>query len=395
MSKTVIRITPYGGFDIAGLESWLAALAAKGLHFSATAGPLTVFERGEPKTLQIHLEPIRGAVREDPELNAIYEEGGWHYLGIFRGAFFAFSTDDPQAQAHTDPETLGYSLGRFFRQKLMGGLLLAGLGVLLLGMYANGVRDLSWWLQYFPVERLSDGKTLPFLLAALGLFLLVLSYLLGLVQLTRYRRSVRAGKAFRSRRGGGWMALAGLLILAPVVINSVQLYLGMDYGVCSLEDSGAVTLTDLEGEDFRLSGDYMYNMDRISHGGTLLQPEHWGFRQYGAFSQYGDIGPNDVSHLETYAVRYPLEGLAELRAEELSAGRTNGLEAYRDLEPVSGLDQALYARREGWTAENGREFLPGGMLILRRGGTVLHVDYYGEQDLRAHLPQFAAFMEQL
>lgn len=31
MSKT--RLCPYGGFDIPGLEGWLTAMAAKGLHF--------------------------------------------------------------------------------------------------------------------------------------------------------------------------------------------------------------------------------------------------------------------------------------------------------------------------------------------------------------------------
>ena len=41
MSKTVIRITPVGGFDIPGLENWFAVMAGKGLRFSMTTGPLT------------------------------------------------------------------------------------------------------------------------------------------------------------------------------------------------------------------------------------------------------------------------------------------------------------------------------------------------------------------
>ena len=43
MSKTVIRITPVGGFDIPGLENWFAVMAGKGLRFSMTTGPLTIF----------------------------------------------------------------------------------------------------------------------------------------------------------------------------------------------------------------------------------------------------------------------------------------------------------------------------------------------------------------
>ena len=42
-----------------------------------------------------------------------------------------------------------------------------------------------------------------------------------------------------------------------------------------------------------------------------------------------------------------------------------------------------------------RVFLPGGMLILRRGNTVLFADYYGEQNLTEHLEQFAAMLERL
>lgn len=81
MSKTVIRITPVGGFDIPGLENWFAVMAGKGLRFSMTTGPLTIFEKTAQQTVQIHLEPIRGAVNDDPELNALYEDAGWHYWG--------------------------------------------------------------------------------------------------------------------------------------------------------------------------------------------------------------------------------------------------------------------------------------------------------------------------
>ena len=47
MSRTVIRVTPVGGFDIPELERWLAAMSKKGLRFSMTAGLLTVFERAD------------------------------------------------------------------------------------------------------------------------------------------------------------------------------------------------------------------------------------------------------------------------------------------------------------------------------------------------------------
>lgn len=400
MSKTTIRVTPFGGFDIPGLESWLAAMAAKGFRFTMTTGPLSFFDRDEARTVQVHLEPIQGSTDENPELNAIYEEAGWQYWGMFRGSFYVYASPDLEARAHTDPDTLDYALKKFFRQKLVGGVLLLLANVLLLGLYWQGSPweiDLLWF-QYYPVETLSNGTTIPFLLAGLGFLLIDLSYLLGLGHLMRYRRAVHSGGKARGHRGVGWLLAAGLLVLLPVLINTVQLFSGTDYRPYDLEGSGFVTLTDIEGEDFRLSGDFSYNPDYISHGGTLLDPEHWYFRQYGSFRQ--DQSPSDVPHLEIFIVRYPLKMLAEMRAEEWSRQKINDSGDYEALASDYGLDEIHYAPREGRTHINEltgeeRVFLPGGIFILRRGHTVLFADYYGEQDLTAHLEHFADMLEGL
>ena len=39
--------------------------------------------------------------------------------------------------------------------------------------------------------------------------------------------------------------------------------------------------------------------------------------------------------------------------------------------------------------------LPGGILVLRRGATVLFADYYGEQDLSEHIEHFAQMLMDL
>ena len=400
MSKTAVRVIPYGGFDIPGLEGWLARLAGRGLRYGTTLGPLACFERVEPARVQVHLEPIQGPAAENPELNALYEAAGWDYWGLFRNEFFVYATADLAAEAHTDLEALDWALRRFFRQKLVGGLLLAFFNFLLLGFYWDGATwDIDWTdLRYFPVETLSDGVTIPFFLCLLGLLLLDLAYLLGLAHLARYRRAVGRGGKPRGRRGLGWLAAAGTLLLVLPVLNFFQMFFGQDYRPYDLEGSGFVTLAELEGEGFRLSGDLMYNMDYISHGGTLLDPESWYFQQYASFRQ--DQSPNDVPRLEVRAVRYPLEVLAQLRGEELSRVLTNNSDDWVDLGPVEGADQAFFARREAWTHTSEitgetRYFLPGGELILRRGDTVLYADYYGEQDLPDHLDAFVRTLNSL
>ena len=397
MSKTVFRITPVGGFDIPGLEHWFATMAGKGLRFSMTTGPLTFFERTEQQTVQIHLEPIRGAANDDPELNAIYEDAGWHYWGIFRGSLYVFAASDLTAQAHTESETLDYALKRFFRQKVIGGVLLAFANVLLLGLYQNGAPwEISWnWFRHYPVETLSNGSTIPFILAMLGLLLVDLSYLLGLSHLLRYRKAIQTGKTPKSHGRVGWLLAIGLVILLPVFINTIQLFSGTDYRPYDLEGSGFITLTDIEGEDFAITRREYYYMDYISHGGTLLDPEYWYFQQYGSFGH--NRSSSDVPHLEISITRYPLDILAEMRAEEWSRQKFNGSGDYQRLDV---LDECLYAKREERTHTSEitgetRIFLPGGILVLRRGNTVLFADYYGEQNLLDHLEHFARMLENL
>ena len=159
MKHTIVRLIPFGGFDIPGLEGWLAECSAQGLRFAAAMGPIALFERSTLHRVQVHLEPIQGPVAEDPELNAIYEQSGWQYWGMFRGSFFVYVSSDLDAQAHTDPDTLDYALRKFFHFKLACGLLLLLGNLLLLGLYGRGAPwEIDWvCLRYYPVETLSDG----------------------------------------------------------------------------------------------------------------------------------------------------------------------------------------------------------------------------------------------
>jgi hypothetical protein len=103
----------------------------------------------------------------------------------------------------------------------------------------------------------------------------------------------------------------GILILIPVALNTIQLFSGLDYRPFDLADSNFVTLSEIEGPEFRLTGDSMHNMDYISHGGTVLGPENWYFRQYGAYSHVaGGIDMNEVPHLILSIARYPMDALA-------------------------------------------------------------------------------------
>lgn len=62
---TAVRFPPVSGYDIPGLERWLQRMAARGMKFSMTLGPFTLFLPAEPASLRIHLEPARAKIVED------------------------------------------------------------------------------------------------------------------------------------------------------------------------------------------------------------------------------------------------------------------------------------------------------------------------------------------
>ena len=391
MSKIVCRVTPVNGYDIPGLERWLEKQAAKGLIFAMTVGVFTLFERKAPVSLRFHLEPAPDKPdRTDPELNALYEEAGWQYLGLFRSSFAVFSTENREAQAHTDPEVWSYALKRFFRRKLLGGVGLAILNFVLLSFFWSSRFDL-FELRYFWAEALAAGFV-PWALAALGLALADLAYLHGLFVLWRLHRRTKRDPPMTPPPGSrlsGVLAALSAIPLFLVAVELIFLFATHGYFPYDLADSNFVTLTEIEGEDFRLTGDRMHNMDYISHGDTPLTPENWFFQQWGTsrvFSEGGSL--DDIPHLEIDITRYLLPAVAERRVFEWQSW--GGQENYQTMEPAYGLDEISIYR-----FLSRREKIPCTCLILRRGGAVLRVEYCGEQDLTRFLPRFAQMLDQL
>lgn len=390
MSKLSIHFSPVNGYDIPGLELWLERQAAKGLLFSMTAGPVILFERSEPASLRFHLEPAPSKPDwTDPELNELYEQAGWRYLGLFRSNFAVFVTEDPEAQAHTDPEIWDYVLKRFLRRKLLGGIGLAILNFALLSFFWSSIFNL-FELRYFWAEALAAGL-LRWVLAALGLALMDISYFHGLFVLWRLHRRVKRDLPMTPAPGSrlsGVLAALSVIPLFLVAVESVFIFATHGYFPYDLTGSNFVTLTELEGEDFRLTGDHMYNMDYISHGDSPLTPENWFFQQWGTSKVFGSGGSLDgIPHLEINITRYLLPAVAHRRVFEWQSW--GGHENYLTLEPTCGLDEISINR-----FLTPRE-IPYTYLILRRGSAVLRVEYCGEQDLTQFLPRFAEMIDSL
>ena len=391
MSKLCVRFSPVNGYDIPGLEGWLEKQAAKGLMFAMTMGPLVLFERQEPAALRFHLEPAPSKPDwTDPELNALYEQAGWRYLDRFRSSFAVFVTEDPEAQTHTDPETWDYVLKRFFWRKLLGGIGLAILNYALLTFFWSSWFD-PFYLRYLWAQALALGLVRG-LLTVLGLVLADIAYLHGLTVLWRLHQLVKHDMPMTSTLGSRVSGTLSALSSVPLFLLAVEfLFLVATHGYFpyDLADSNFVTLTEIEGPGFQISQKWPDYMDFISYGYTPLTPKGWFFQQSGA-SHWNEDGTENrsVPHLEIQITRYLLPAVAERRVFEWES--YGGQDNYQTLEPVCGFDEISINR-----FLSPQEVLPGTYLILRRGGTVLRVEYRGEQDITQFLPRFAEMIDSL
>lgn len=130
--KYAYRIPPCSKYDIAGMESWLEDLAAKGLFLDRDGLFLgfASFVRREPARLRFRLEATdtTGGLFSpthdpDDEIIELHQLMGWDYRGRW-GQFHIYVTADPDApELHTDPRVQALTiqaLNKFQRTELWG-----------------------------------------------------------------------------------------------------------------------------------------------------------------------------------------------------------------------------------------------------------------------------------
>lgn len=283
---------------------------------------------------------------------------------------------------------LNYALRRFFRQKLLGGAGLALLNFLVLSFFYSSRFTDPTCLRFQWAELLSDGL-LSWLLALLGMGLTDLSYLLGLFSLWKFRRQIRHDLPTAATPASRLAGVLSALAVLPLVLVAAEfsfLYFTNGYFPYDLAGSNFVTMAEIEGPEFRPTGDTMFNMDYISHGDSPLTPESWYYQQWES-SRVFDSGGSlaNIPHLEINITRYLLPAVAERRAWEWRAW--GGHESYQALEPAHGLEEIWYYQNE---QDPGFCYL-----VLRKGGLVMRVEYEGSKDLTQFLPRFAQMLDTL
>lgn len=406
MSSFYICFIPVNSLDLPGLEQWLEQMAAKGLRFSFTCGPLAFFDRVEPASLLLHLEPARKAANsEDKDLSELYAAQGWSYIGVFRNTFYIYSTDDPQAQAHTDPEIQSYSIAwltRRIRFQLWG--LTALLFFLCYLIYDRFSSIWFWDLRLFPLDTLMT-RVLPLWLLPLpfALILLMLSKFLALRPLYRVGNSLDRARP-NKLKGGGWLKGFFLTLLLVPLFFAFQVRYEKPIPLDEFSSQGYVRLAELEtAPSFRTqreARDNVYYHRQLliprqynsSEWGRYLGEDLIGSDSHGSIHVESDTGTTFSSSWTPYYLNIQYRhcltrGIADAMMEEQSGWHYF---AYGTETVYPGFDRLILFHEEEGSLGLTRWFLYG-----QRGQDLLLVDYRGRGDFEAFLPRFAQMIRSL
>ena len=184
MKKAVWKMLPVESFDMRGLEEWLSAMAAQGLHLAKIGGSFARFQPGPPQAGARYALDITGPTDIERDRNEAYAQAGWDYVTTLRGLYYVYRTLDPDAPAlHTDPVTQSFTFDRLLRRRLWALVLLIPLSLFMFRNELAALADNPW------------SPVLTFLLKTEGCCLylvLLIFYIAALIPLFRQRRALKA-----------------------------------------------------------------------------------------------------------------------------------------------------------------------------------------------------------
>ena len=397
--KRVYKLTPVSQYDIAGMESWLQDMAARGLHLKKFRPLFCTFEKGPAAPVRYRVEPHRRAPDDDlpRQMLELYEDFGWDYVDEVNRTQLIFRTADPNApEPHTDPELQARGWRRMYRSDRNGFVLhvlslflLAGF--LLYVLFGAGA----------PVYATVTGPVLPLVLLLLfGIGSLAPSYR-DLCLLSALVRSLDAGVPMEHRvaypRRRPWAVPAFLAAVAIEVLLLVFWLVlpfvgGQMYRVADVEDFTPLSLEALEGADYApyvMASDGYVDYANFARPNRYLLSTQWEVFQTGQREENGQWTRLEILWFDLPA---PLSFLSRPLAREL-------------LNRAMELDDDIW-----WTAEESATwdvtYAPdtdllatarceaGGFqaAVAAAGDKAVLVRYTGHGDLSAHLEEITAML---
>ena len=370
--------------EVPTVQAWLEDWAARGWYVESYGRNLVSFARGERREhIRYRLQPS-GPQGGEPEQDTreAYREMGWTYvcstvasrnLGGVRTEFHIWRCEDPAAPELDTDQTL--------REEAYGNLLRRGWRIIWMGVpLAAAVLALMLWLVWNrPRQYLLDlrASSTPLMLCFYGL--LVLHLISRSVRLIRFTRQLRREEPAPQRAPWGWArarvwVFQGLyaLILLVMIGSLFRPYDSRPYLPVS-QYEGAVPYVSLTELGTPAAGE-AEAVDFHSFWGKAA----WWTRE-------GSYERPPYCDAEYYSLRFP--SMAENLEEQILWQWSFVMDIGEHPEfraAVPGADSAWYWR----DVQEQRQHL-----VLRRGGRVLEVLYWGEADLMENVGRYVEMLK--
>lgn len=381
-AKRIYRIPPCPRFDIAGTESWLEDMAARGfiLDKDSFLFDIATFELGEPQSIRYRLEPTgtNGGILSpdfDPKADAVTlnQEMGWEYRGR-RGQFHIYACSDPTApELHTDPR--------------IQAIAMKGLTKYLWSNLFYVIADLIlYYFAFYEYCLMTFGVYIGFGLTGLLLAFILsfpVSHIRALVQMSRLRRRLRDGIPLEHRADHSKHRTPRYILrfLRPAIgiflFFAVFSRLGQ-----GLTGENVIPLAEYDGTCPFSTLEELFPESRIDPDGAIIDSEVTVWSNALApvnyeYTEYADViapdGTRSTGYLYLNYHEFRFEWMAMALAKEFT-GQTQGstLDRFFEEPPeltyltLPGVDYAV-----SWT-----DYYPN--LILCRDGVVLRVRYHSE-----------------
>lgn len=371
--KTKRKLFPGNTADIPALESWLEDLAQEGLFPLSFNGYYAKFREDVPQKMTYRIEVPKYYQAEPPKaMLETYEEFGWQFVCPMWKYYLFASAEECPIEPHTDPfvqSELFEEAYRDYRREL-----LSCLGVILVFILLFA---LTTWSQFaFFISSFSIAKCLiTILVFSLGIGWSVWE----MYTHSRLRRSLAAGVPLthrKSYRKALWirpflvllMLLVGFSPTLSVLFDSVN----KPQEFTSNEIASPLpylSLAEIEGMEGSGTADITYRR-------AVFAPVQYYIRENGEHSFL------DVTYMEVRPKLFAKKAMVTLADNGLDFWH-NVLER-QEIEMEPGLFDGIEYYHTGTKT----------IFAAYRGDAVLRVEYHGSADISAHLPAFAALLEE-
>lgn len=398
MSKKAItrRILPAMIYDIAAIESWLADMAAQGLHLKKCGLFFIHFIPGKPETARFRLEPITNEIKQpaDDLLN-YYRENGWEYITSYGNQFYICKSIMADAtELQTDPIAQSLAFTPLKKRLYSSGIIITMIIVSTLIKLFSG-----FYYSQYPTLLLAEESLSHISLAMLLILISKLIWIIFYIRaITRIKKQLSSGqflchqKDYQKRK---WLCISSKIVKTS--FYALFIFCFLSYGVGSwkanVEEINMplpyLPLSVIEqSQDFSFpepAFDYngINEYNRVSFTKSIFTPENFSIYQQGTFVNNKIAGQEHFPYAYTKYYRLQLSFFADPLMKEVMLwhGEWINMPEIQEL-PAGKFDRLLFA-------STGQVQ----MLSVRQKNTVLFIEYSGEAVLTDYLEELADMLE--